>query len=405
MSIISIPRIARIALVTSTAALALAGSAAAQGTTEDFAKRGAASGDAQMNTADRSGAQDSGIAGDDATSVGEKRGDTTPAPIPNQNVPEAGGGSPAKRTQPEARRPVTKTTCTTRRRVKRCVTRRNGVLVRVCVTKRGRKTCRPRRARSAMVQGTGRGRNTPVASASALNWQGFPGQVMRQVGKIVSQGHDGRFWNCSGTVVSRSLVLTAAHCVADKREIAFVPGATWNESNELHGSFGYWKVTRTWSAPQYASDDSVDYALMEIAPLNGQYVGDVVGAWTIHANLKFNTASRVYATGYPASGHWRTAEAHLGNGQYACDSTYEGHTVDRSSYVMWTRCPMNGGASGGPWFVQLADGSWTIGGVNDWCWTADTVNRPNCEAYGDFLGSTYFDSRFISFYQSVAAQV
>ena len=63
---------------------------------------------------------------------------------------------------------------------------------------------------------------------------------------------------------------------------------------------------------------------------------------------------------------------------------------------------MNGGASGGPSFVRLNDGTWTIGGVNSRCQTFDAAGRPNCSPYGDKLITSYMNDGMLEFWNAVA---
>jgi hypothetical protein len=145
-----------------------------------------------------------------------------------------------------------------------------------------------------------------------------------------------------------------------------------------------------------------DYALVEFGPHGGRYIGDVAGAWTIHFGQSWPAGRKVYSAGYPASGFWKTAAGFFGRGQYACDSSYDGYARIGSGYELWIACTMNGGASGGPWFVRLADGRWTIGGVNSQCSGPYANNDPRqyCQPYSYSLRSPYLDKRFLTFWQT-----
>jgi hypothetical protein len=227
---------------------------------------------------------------------------------------------------------------------------------------------------------------------------------MPAVGKIESVLANGKNSGCSGTVVTRTLLLTAAHCVYDHRSgfhtrILFTPGMT---AGGL-GSYGVWEARRWWAPRGYlAGDDSQDYALVEFGPQAGRYIGDVTGTWTIHFGQPWPRGRRVYAAGYPASGFWNTAAGFLGRGQYACDTTYDRYASLGSGYELWLPCTMNRGSSGGPWFGQLANGQWTIVGVNSKCW-GPNMHDPDryCDPYSYNLRSPYLDSRFLAFWQSI----
>lgn len=75
----------------------------------------------------------------------------------------------------------------------------------------------------------------PRAAASALSWQGWPSPLTPAVGKIEFVKANGQQSSCSGTVVTRTLVLTAAHCLYDAqaggydRAVYFAPGMYLNQ--------------------------------------------------------------------------------------------------------------------------------------------------------------------------------
>jgi hypothetical protein len=109
----------------------------------------------------------------------------------------------------------------------------------------------------------------------------------------------------------------------------------------------------------------------------------------------------MYLVGYPSAGYWDTANGGLARGQWACSTTYDGeYMAAGSGYYLWDRCSMNQGASGGPQFVKLSDGSWTIGGVTNVCYGGNFVDGHGCQPYGDWIGGVYFNENFLAFWQS-----
>jgi V8-like Glu-specific endopeptidase len=277
--------------------------------------------------------------------------------------------------------------------VRTCRTYRKGVLVKRCVTRRGHRRCvRPAGAH---------------ARAAALNWVGWLNGI-REVGKILSVTASDRGSSCTGTVVSRSLVLTAAHCVYTSgvgyhKEIHFVPAAKQNGTSYTM-PYGRWDATRWWVPNGYrtSGDWSLDYALVEIAPQNGRAIGDVVGAYGISYGASAFSNGRTYLVGYPASG-WFAADGRNGFSQYACDSTYDSHQQIGSGYRLWSACYMNRGASGGPWFVPASDGTWSVAGVNSTC-DGNVIDATHyCDPWATRLSTSFFDNRIVQFWNSVAS--
>lgn len=84
---------------------------------------------------------------------------------------------------------------------------------------------------------------------------------------------------CSASVVQSSghdLVVTAAHCLyGTGATIEFVPGFHNGQAPD-----GVWTVTRLYVAPswQLSQDPAADIAFLQVAPLKGRQIQDVVGA-------------------------------------------------------------------------------------------------------------------------------
>lgn len=253
-----------------------------------------------------------------------------------------------------------------------------------------------------------------MANAARLTWNGWLGQTMSAVGKIYMTKPNGTGGVCSGTVVARNLVLTAGHCLTNSGAanpyVNFVPGHTWSNAadpSSISAPYGIWRTTsQHYWVPTgwlYGDDAALDWGLIEYGPdANGRYIGDYVGSWSITPSIRFGRGAHIYVVGYPHSGFWNTAQGYNGRGQYGCDTNWdaEGGYIG-TGYELRTACYMNGGASGGPWFVQLGNGSWTIGGVSNRCLGPSIDAERYCQPYSDYLRSTYLEQRFVEFWNGV----
>jgi hypothetical protein len=335
----------------------------------------------QLGTGSGTGGAEPGQAQPAATPEPATTPQPTPTPTPHAVTPPP----PRRSTRPAAPK-RNGTSCVRRSRSRICTTYRKGKITKRCVKKPGkRQRCtRPRsRARAATLYG-----------------HGFPNQPLQQVGKIISETAQGRGSSCSGTLVGRALMITAAHCVYGDggyhKRIYFVPGST-QSGTSYSAPYGEWQATRWWVANGYRSGDmAYDYALVEIGPENGVYIGDALGYWSVGYGPGWTTGQEVVAMGYPSKG-WFEAEGRNGTSQYMCDSTFESYSTVGSGYNLWIECPMNMGASGGPWFTRDANGQWQLRGVNSTCW-----GENRCAWSSWYLSTAFFDNRFAQFWNSVA---
>ena len=245
-------------------------------------------------------------------------------------------------------------------------------------------------------------------AAASIAWQGFPNPGISQVGKLFIFRGNSWVTACSGTLVTRTLVLTAGHCVFDRDagkyydRIYFVPGGTYNAAAgavKMNAPYGVWKGYAWWTTGNYQStgDSSLDWGLLELQPDDGSTAGQKAGTFQAFYDIPWPVGTRIYSVGYSASGVWRMPSFFEGRQQYACDSSYTGWQQIVGGYGLTIDCTMNGGASGGPWF-RFYNGKWVIVGVNNLC-TPKT--NDTCAPYSSQIISSYFDKRFASFYASV----
>jgi V8-like Glu-specific endopeptidase len=271
--------------------------------------------------------------------------------------------------------------------------------------------CHPiaRRSAAGAVGETSSLAQGPIARAASVKWQGFPSTPLSQVGKIFEVQNGRWFEQCSGTLITATLVLTAGHCVYDIKShsyfdaLYFVPGGSYNPNAgavKMNEPYGVWKGYSWYTTGRYQSsgDSGLDWGLIELQPENGVFPGRQLGSFQVSYGLSWPVGASVYEVGYPASGLWRTTNYLLGRSQYACDTTYDSYAAEPSGYGLYSRCAMNGGASGGPWFRNI-NGKWIIAGINDLC--SPTTGEDGCAPYSTLLISNYFDNRFGTFFSSI----
>jgi V8-like Glu-specific endopeptidase len=155
---------------------------------------------------------------------------------------------------------------------------------------------------------------------------------------------------CSGTVInaiSKRLVVTAGHCVAEAENYAtnwmFVPG--YRDGDR---PFGSWTARRLATTKGWFRSEDIRYdvgmATMR-ANGNGKRIQEVVGARGVAFNRPRD--QRYHAYGYPAVSPF--------NGQrlYMCNSEYQGADGGFGTpSPMRIACDMTGGSSGGGWVVR-----------------------------------------------------
>jgi hypothetical protein len=192
---------------------------------------------------------------------------------------------------------------------------------------------------------------------------------------------------CSGTVIndagsSRSVILTAAHCVYDDankafaRNVLFIPdqtntsgsGTDRNCGNDPIGcwvaSFGV--VDLNWTTSVFPNNIPWDYAYYVVADSGAHQQGQIV---TSSDTLDAEAPAMMISFGQPAIG-----DDTFGMGySYSDDPNFmycaEGMSTEGTDNWWLPSCGLSGGSSGGPWLQPPNSGNGTVISVNSWGYT------------------------------------
>jgi V8-like Glu-specific endopeptidase len=223
----------------------------------------------------------------------------------------------------------------------------------------------------------------PTAGASSIRVGDFSGEGTRTNGRILGFDPKDGEYSCSGTALhtpSRSIVLTAGHCVQEQgrigRELIFIPAYDHGER-----PFGTFDVETAYMMPQWHQSENPDFdvAALKVAPNQLGDLTDVVGSRGFVVGRSRHVRFQIF--GYPAAAlegeELRSCLAH-GLGSDALTYRFAGPPTIPGS------CDMAGGSSGGAWIV----GGQYIDGVTSYGYTGNgnTVYSPYFgPAVGDFL--------------------
>jgi Trypsin len=221
----------------------------------------------------------------------------------------------------------------------------------------------------------------PSATASSIRVGDFLGDGTRTNGRILGfDPHDGDY-SCSGTALatpSRSIVLTAGHCVQERhsvgRELVFIPAFDHGER-----PFGTFEVKTAYMMRQWRRHENPDFDVAALKVVPNQYgmLTDVVGGRGYVTRRSRHLRFQIY--GYPAA-------ALNGEELRSCYAKGLGSDVLTYRFVgpptVPSACDMAGGSSGGAWIVGGAN----IDGVTSYGY-AGRGNRVYSPYFGKEIGN------------------
>ena len=198
---------------------------------------------------------------------------------------------------------------------------------------------------------------------------------------------NGLDYACSASSINnpaRDMVLTAGHCVHGGAGGAFHTNWVYVPLYN-NGSRPY----RTWSAAYLttfngwmnSSDLNYDVGVVNVAPLNGQRLVDVVGGEGLGYNYGYSQSVTIW--GYPS------AFGYNGEWPYYCSGVGTYNTGGR----VGAGCSLVEGASGGPWLINY---NATSGLGTQYAVTSTRSDPPGS------IQSPYFDSKIQSIYNATA---
>jgi len=221
----------------------------------------------------------------------------------------------------------------------------------------------------------------PSAGASSIRVGDLSGAGMRTNGRIL--GFDPREgdYSCSGTALatpSRSIVLTAGHCVQERhslgRDLTFIPAYDHGER-----PFGAFEVETAYMMPQWhhAENPDFDLAALRVTPNHLGSLTDVVGGRGYVTGRSRHVNFEIF--GYPAA-------ALEGEELRSCMAKGLGSDVLTFPFAgpptVPSACDMAGGSSGGAWIV----GGEFIDGVTSYGYTG-FGNKVYSPYFGPAIGS------------------
>lgn len=213
------------------------------------------------------------------------------------------------------------------------------------------------------------------SSGTTASWE-TPGLFKSATGKVIFHMSGGD-WVCSGgvvedTVVGRSLVVTAGHCVYDEVAGEFATYWMFIPDYDDGGSSSWYTGTcpegRCWVADSLVTtavwasngsdkwDEDYAFAVIQDATHGGSSLEAATGSLPIAFPGNYSNVVHIGAFGYPA------AKKYNGSDLVYCES--DNNAVDDGrEQTSGIECKMTGGSSGGPWIGGFDSTDQSVGAV------------------------------------------
>jgi len=215
---------------------------------------------------------------------------------------------------------------------------------------------------------------------------GNPSYPLSTVGKLFFSNASGQDMVCSGTAVAslnHSVVDTAGHCLYWNgnwvRNVIFCP--MYDKGSTPYGCWAArdLEVPADWINAK-ANDLHHDMGMAIVAANDQGKLTDVVGGagWAYDQPVNQSFSAYGYPAGYPYDG--QTIQS--------CKDATGKSWQHGGGTVVSIPCPMTGGSSGGPWFIQ-SGGNWYLDGHNDF---TSSMQRGH-------MFSPYYDDTWYALYQ------